>query len=304
MNCFFSIIIPCYNRVAFLPKLLDGMARQTFADFEVLLVDDGSTDGTREYIQSQAYPFLRYIYQANAERSAARNNGISAANGTYLFFLDSDDTLPPDTLQHLHRAILAAGSPVAVFGTRRIYLKNGTDFSHEQFDLSTGRTAKNILLATGTVPVDQCAHRNCFETNRFDPRFTLWEDTHLWLRVLQQYPCIGVSEARIRVNIHGDSTVAQGLQTVRLQDVHRYRHAVLDLLQYPELFPKDEFEPILHQYVFAKYRMYIYQARINRQYDICSALLKEARGFGSDRPYQLKTGLKIALAKYLKIRLS
>lgn len=304
MPPFFSVIIPCYNRKAFLPALFRSFQQQTFTAFEVILVDDGSTDGTEDFVKTWNVPFLVYLRQPNAERSAARNKGISAALGQYILFLDSDDALEPQALQALYTAIAGQAFPVAVFGTKRIYYKNGIGFTHEQFELHTDRTAKDIIARFGTVPVDQCAHRNCFAQNRFDPRFTLWEDTHLWLRILRQYPCIGVPEAQIRVTVHDGSTVAQGLNEVRLKDVHRYRDAVLDLLNYSELFPSQEFDALLKQYVLAKYQMYIYQARTNRQYETVILLLKESTAYGSPFFYRSKTLLKIRMAQIFGIHLS
>jgi glycosyltransferase involved in cell wall biosynthesis len=300
---FFSVIVPCFNRVSFLPDLLKKLDLQTFQDFEIVLVDDGSTDGTMEYVQSLSHPKLVYVYQKNAERSAARNNGILHSSGEYLLFLDSDDTLDHEALFYLHQAILTTAKPVAVFGTKNIYSINGQRFSHEQFVLHTGRTSRDILSEFGTVPVSQCAHRTCFENNLFDARFTLWEDTHLWLRILRQFPCYGIDKAQICVNIHEESSVSKGLKNVDVKDVHRYRDAVLDLLSYPDLFPSPEFKPLIKEYIFTKYQMYIYQARINRQYKLAGALLKEALQYGNKNIYFYTTLFKLFLGRFLRIEI-
>jgi len=300
---FFSVIIPCFNRASFLPDLLKKLDLQTFQDFEIVLVDDGSTDGTGDYIQSLHHPKLVYVYQKNAERSVARNNGILHSTGQYLLFLDSDDTLDQEALFYLHQTILLAGCPVAVFGTKNIYLINGQTFSHEQFVLHTGRTSYHILSEFGTIPVSQCAHRTCFENNLFDARFTLWEDTHLWLRILRQFPCYGVENAHILVNIHEESSVSKGLKDVNIKDVHRYRDAVLDLLSYTHVFPSLEFNPLIKEYIFAKYQMYIYQARINRQYGLANRLLRESSQYGNKNIYFYTTLFKLFLGRFLRIEI-
>ena len=86
----FSIIIPTYNRAAFLPKAIESVLAQTYTDWELIVVDDGSTDNTREVVAQYNDERIIYIYQENAERSAARNNGISQAKGDFICFMDSD----------------------------------------------------------------------------------------------------------------------------------------------------------------------------------------------------------------------
>lgn len=302
-SVFFSVIIPTYNRAHFIPRAIDGLLTQSFADWEALIIDDGSTDNTEAVSGTYTDARVRYIKQANAERSAARNNGIAHAQGRYLLFLDSDDALDGRALEELYKAIASRDFPEAVFGCQNLYLTNGTETSR-QLAVDTGTSAEKILRGFGTVPVSQCAHRSCFTRNRFDPRFTLWEDTHLWLRILQQFPAYGVPQAQIRVTVHEESTVAQGMNQVKPADVYRYRDAVSDLLNYPRLFPKDEFAPLIRAYIFAKYQMYIYQARINRQYRLCSTLLKESAGYGGGILYRFKTGFKIGLGRFLGIHLS
>ena len=81
-NMKFSIIIPTYNRAAFLPKAIESVLAQTCTDWELIVVDDGSIDNTREVVAQYNDKRITYIYQQNAERSAARNNGIQAYTGT------------------------------------------------------------------------------------------------------------------------------------------------------------------------------------------------------------------------------
>lgn len=98
---FFSIIIPSYNRASFLVDTIDSVLQQSFKSFEILLVDDGSTDNTSCLIEEAFGELnsLRYIWQPNRERAAARNNGIQQSRGKWLLFLDSDDLLQLDHLK-------------------------------------------------------------------------------------------------------------------------------------------------------------------------------------------------------------
>jgi len=94
-----SVVVTTYNRCQLLPSTLDSVFRQTYPSFEVLVVDDGSTDKTDEILTPlSASGKIRYITQKNQGVSAARNAGIAAARGTYLSFLDDDDIWPPDKL--------------------------------------------------------------------------------------------------------------------------------------------------------------------------------------------------------------
>lgn len=293
---FFSIIIPTYNRAAFLSKSISSVVEQSFEDWELIVVDDGSTDDTKTCVECFSDMRIKYVYQENMERSAARNNGIDHATGTYILFLDSDDTLQPDMLMILHASICQNGQLVAVFGTTLVYEENNRNTS-----LWTGANAPDLLNAKVVIPVSQCAHRDCFVTNRFDTRFTLWEDTHVWLRILQQFPVLSVPEACIRVAIHQESSVFKTFHSVDIKDAHRYRDAVSDLLNYPDLFPREAYEQLLNAYIFSKYQMYIYQARMNKQYDVALQLLTEARLYQRKMGYQIKTWLKIIVGKTVKI---
>ncbi len=94
-----SIVIPTYNRATMVCEAIDSVLGQTYTDFEILVVDDGSTDGTGEMLQSRYGAPVRYFYQENQGRAVARNQGIRLSEGEYLVFLDSDDWLLPRALE-------------------------------------------------------------------------------------------------------------------------------------------------------------------------------------------------------------
>ncbi|MEM4724269.1 MAG: glycosyltransferase family A protein, partial [Candidatus Hadarchaeum sp.] len=94
-----SVIIPCYNHGHYLPCAVNSVMAQTFADWEAIIVDDGSTDNTREVAAQFTDSRVRYIYQDNRGLAAARNTGIRAAQGEYLAFLDADDEWEPTFLE-------------------------------------------------------------------------------------------------------------------------------------------------------------------------------------------------------------
>lgn len=97
---YFSVIIPTYNRSDRIKSAIQSVLDQNFEDWELIVVDDGSTDGTKTVVDDIHDSRIKYHYQENAERGAARNKGVSLATGKYVFFLDSDDYIYPEHLKH------------------------------------------------------------------------------------------------------------------------------------------------------------------------------------------------------------
>ncbi|MEL6944472.1 MAG: glycosyltransferase family 2 protein [Bacteroidota bacterium] len=103
---FFSVVIPTFNRSAFIENTVLSVLQQSFQNFEVLVIDDGSTDDTAsklEALQANNKPKLKYFFQENEERGKARNVGIKNAKGKYIVFLDSDDLMQENHLQILYK---------------------------------------------------------------------------------------------------------------------------------------------------------------------------------------------------------
>ncbi|HEY5957340.1 MAG TPA: glycosyltransferase family A protein, partial [Polyangiaceae bacterium] len=93
-----TAVIPTYNRREYVQEAIDSIIAQTFRDYEIIVVDDGSTDGTREALPARYGERIRYLWQTNQGESAARNHALSLAMGQYIAFLDSDDLWLPDKL--------------------------------------------------------------------------------------------------------------------------------------------------------------------------------------------------------------
>ncbi len=112
----FSVIIPTFNRVELLKRALDSVFGQRFKEFEMIVVDDGSTDGTREYLEDLGAA-VKFWTQPNSGPSGARNTGVRQARGEYLAFLDSDDLWFPWTLD-VYATVLGKANYLA-FSHRR-----------------------------------------------------------------------------------------------------------------------------------------------------------------------------------------
>lgn len=144
----FSIIIPAYNRSDVLPDALNSIKAQTYRPIEIVLVDDGSSDETKEVVEQWAsfnqkdeQLNLRYYYQANAGPSSARNRGIKEMNGRYIQFLDSDDLIHPARLSKLVEAFETENADLVITG-------------HEEFDHHTNEVLKKEHIDTSSSPLE------------------------------------------------------------------------------------------------------------------------------------------------------
>lgn len=144
---FFSVVVPAYNRASFLPPLISSLTSQTFDSFELIIVDDGSTDETRDIVThfSLSDPRIIYKFQVNSERGAARNHGISHARGQWISFLDSDDMYMPDHLSTLYDYITNF-SPEGIVAFRYLIKHESGLFTNGVNNLPSGSIDPSVLL--------------------------------------------------------------------------------------------------------------------------------------------------------------
>lgn len=186
---FFSVIIPTYNRSTLLCRAIDSVVSQTFPDWEIIIVDDGSTDDTKQKIEGYQLKNLVYIYQENKERSAARNRGIEEAKGQYICFLDDDDVFLANHFEVLHSAIKKQGFPVAVFRTGMIVsTETGEEKKIKLYNEKTGINPVHFFLTHLPGVHSFCYHRRILDQHQFDERWPHYQDTHLLIRILLDYP--------------------------------------------------------------------------------------------------------------------
>ena len=114
----FSVVIPCYNCINTLEATVNSVQLSGLTDYEILLIDDGSNDGTGDLCDDlcQRYTEVRCVHQENAGVSAARNRGIDNANGEYLWFVDADDTVDSGALSHAVSVINRRQPDMLLFG--------------------------------------------------------------------------------------------------------------------------------------------------------------------------------------------
>jgi len=207
-NPFFSIIIPAYNRAYILPETIRSIQEQSFENWEVIVVDDGSKDNTHELVESLSIEDkrIRYVYQSNAERSVARNNGADHALGNYLMFLDSDDKYAAGHLEKLHAFIIEKQKPIALFFSNLSYLHEHGIEVPEIPVMEKGKEFEYVLLQPIT-PSRVCIHKDIFKEFRFDPEIVIVEDLVLWVSIATKYPAFQLCESSLLYRIHEGNSV-------------------------------------------------------------------------------------------------
>ena len=150
----FSIIIPVFNVEKYLPDCLESVIRQSFPDWEAICVDDGSTDGSNSILMDFAArdKRIKIVSQRNSGTAAARNTGIREAQGDYIFFLDSDDWLEPDSLQVL--AARLNGEDILCFGGKRYFESSGSFHPADQLQEKTYTKGIDYFNENALLPRD------------------------------------------------------------------------------------------------------------------------------------------------------
>lgn len=203
---FFSIILPTYNRSSFIPQAIDSVLGQIFTDWELIIIDDGSTDNTKQVVGKYNDERIKYIYQENQERSAARNKGIEKSSGEYICFLDSDDYYLENHLQEFNFRVKTDNFPVA-FLFSEMSFKADNKIITSSSDKFTYKNNCEFIIQKVIGSPQVCIHNKILQKHRFRENFHVAEDLELWLRIVKDYPLIHVSGSNVVARIHDDRTV-------------------------------------------------------------------------------------------------
>lgn len=250
-----SIVIPAYNAAIYLHKTIESILQQSFQDFEVLVVNDGSTDETAKCVLGFTDCRVKLINQENQGCATARNTGILSAEGKYIAFLDSDDlweqTKLEKQVQYLDKNIN--------FGLVYTWV----DFSDQEAN-PTGKVRKvfaegNVfhdmltgnVISCGSVPL---VRRECFDAvGLFDTDLWTAEDKDLWLRISTRYPFGLIKEPLVYYRQHPNSKSSKGFKR-REQDFQKIMSKVSE-----DLLPKDSSlwkKVYSQQYLYFAWRAY------------------------------------------------
>jgi glycosyltransferase involved in cell wall biosynthesis len=192
---FFSVVIPLYNKAHFIAQTLQSVLAQTFIDFEIIIVNDGSTDNSESIVQQFDDPRIQYYLRENKGVSAARNFGITMAKADYICFIDADDYWYPDFLQSIHRNITRfPGQHVFSCAIEIETAKNivpaeysiERDFPVMVVDFFKASLSEAVIWTSAAV-----FHKSVFERSGvFDAQLRSGEDTDLWIRIGLDYPIV------------------------------------------------------------------------------------------------------------------
>jgi len=187
-NPFVSIIIPAYNRASWLNGAINSVLGQTFKKFELMIVDDGSTDNTREIVTSYGDK-VKYFFQSNKGPSAARNLGINNAQADLVTFLDSDDRWFKNKLQ-IQVDLMTKDSSIRICYTDEIWIRSGIRVNQKKIHKKhSGWIFQKCLPLSIISPSSVMIHREVFEkVGLFDENLLVCEDYDLWLRISSHYP--------------------------------------------------------------------------------------------------------------------
>jgi len=214
-----SVIIPSYNRAKFILKAIDSILNQSIQIDEIIIVDDGSTDETKELVTSISNDHIKYIYQENKGVSNARNIGIKVAKNQWLCFLDSDDIWHENKIEkqiNFHQK----NTHIFFSHTDELWMFNNKIINqkkHQQkpFGFCFEKNIPNTLIGASTVMI----HKKVLEDiGYFDETLVACEDYDLWLKILLKYE-LGLINEKLITKIAGHEN--QLSFTTRLIDEYR-----------------------------------------------------------------------------------
>ncbi len=218
-----SVIIPTFNRGRFLEEAVDSVLAQTFADFELIVVDDGSTDDTRERLQRYGQQLTR-VRQPNRGVSAARNKGFERSTGELIALLDSDDLWRPAKLAR-QVAFFDAHPDAQICQTEEIWIRHGKRVNpKKRHHKPSGWIFEPSLALCLVSPSAVMLRRGLLEAmGGFDESLPACEDYDLWLRISFRYP-IGLIDAPLVIKRGGHAdqlSAAPGLDRYRIRSLDK-----------------------------------------------------------------------------------
>lgn len=209
-----SVIIPIHNGEKYIAEAIESVLAQTYADVECLVVDDGSTDRTAQVVKRYGER-VRYLYQDNAERSVARNNGLKSMTGEYVSFLDADDFLAPEKIADQVSFLTAHPELDAVYSKVKYFRDNGERcfYSVRRATPSGDVLAELIYTNFITIHSPLIRIRALQPTKGFNPSLKRYEDWDFFLRLAASGSLFGfIDQVHAFVRMHSGNTVQDRLR--------------------------------------------------------------------------------------------
>lgn len=224
-----SVVIAAYNMANYLPLSLDSALAQDYPDFEVIVLDDGSTDNTRDVVASYG-DRVRYHWQPNQGVAVAYSNLLLLAAGDYIHHLDADDILLPGALKRLaailddHAEVgLAYGMAPIIDATGRVYSRRKAPRAFERLGvIHPGAAFKELLRGCHITTSTVMLRKSVLETVApFQPQAVPGEDWDMWMRVAAEYALAYTTEPIAQYRIH-DASITAGYTVEKVLASHQF----------------------------------------------------------------------------------
>ncbi len=202
----FTVVIPTYNRATFIHKTIESVIAQNFKNFEIVIIDDGSTDNTEAVVNTFSDHRISYYWKENGERGAARNEGARRAKGMYVNFLDSDDVLFDNHLSAASRFV--ESQPDAKAFHLGYYIRDLSSGSirpmPEIWNINDQIISGNILSCNGVFVSRDFFGENSFIENKLMSSLEDWE---LWIRISSRTHFHQINTITSTINLHDERSV-------------------------------------------------------------------------------------------------
>lgn len=223
-----SVIIPTFNRSQLISESIDSVFSQTYKNFEIIIIDDGSTDNTKKVIEYYIKTYgdkIRYFYQDNQGAASARNKGLDVARGEYIAFLDTDDIWLPKKLEKQVnildecKEISLVYSNVIIINDHNKVINSG--LCKRNF-LSGKVYEKTLLWRVGCgSPPTWLVRKKCFdEIGKFDPDFVMAHDRDMIIRLSKEYQMYGIKEPLVKIRQHKLTSRVRGIPAEKKEYYH------------------------------------------------------------------------------------
>jgi glycosyltransferase involved in cell wall biosynthesis len=230
-----SVIIPAYNAMPYIADSLQSVLNQSFADFEVLIINDGSSDNIEEWVSTVSDPRVKFISQENQGVSAARNKGILHSRGTYIAFLDADDLWEPTKLEKQvnyldnNPELGAVDTFIFLIDSQGKLIFPIGSFYQQGNKWKDFIEWRDAVLCGSTLMV----RRSCFEAvGLFDQELAALEDSHMWIRIAACYDFAILQEplASYRQHINSASKNHEWMMSNSIRSIEKiYEFVPLEL---------------------------------------------------------------------------
>jgi len=246
-----SVVIPTFNRISLVARAIDSVLKQSLNPYEIIVVDDGSDDGTSEMINNK-YKSIKLIQQQNNGVSAARNKGIKHAKGDWIGLLDSDDEWTEQKLENQADRLIQ--NPEYDFcHTNEIWIRNGVRVNqrkkHEKYG---GYIFDKCLDICRISPSSVLFRKNILDhVGWFDSQLPVCEDYDLWLRITSEYRILFIDEPLIIKYGGHDDQLSHSIESIEFFRIK----SLENLLEGSELSTNNRILAI--QMIIKKYNIYL-----------------------------------------------